>query len=42
MKKIFLFTFFACTFTLHQLRAQEKSFVLILYTGDPGYYDLSR
>ena len=41
MKKIFLFTFLLPTFLFNQLSAQQKPNVLILYTDDLGYGDLS-
>ena len=41
MKKAFLFTFFLCSFSAIQLKAQQKPNVLILYTDDLGYGDLS-
>jgi arylsulfatase A-like enzyme len=41
MKKTFLVAILLCAFSTLQLKAQQKPNVLILYTDDLGYGDLS-
>jgi arylsulfatase A len=41
MKRYFLCSFLFCLFSFFQLKAQQKPNVLILYTDDLGYGDLS-